>query len=552
MSIKNCEQSYSDDIRTGYISGLTFKNKEVQYSVVDGLAVFEGDIILGTVEEMERRAEVVRSGMDSIGPLGIVRTGQQYRWPAALMPYEIDPLLTDQHRVMDAIAHWENNTPVRFVLRTPENADQYPNYVRFHPDGSSCQAAVGMQGGKQEISLGPGCGTGSTIHEIGHVWGLWHEQSREDRDTYVKINYENIEPGQEYNFDQHISDGDDFGAYDYGSIMHYGRYAFSKNGQPTIEVLQPGMNIGQRERLSPGDITAVELMYPQFSSKTFVTVISRNSQQLDIFAVDQQLAYCRTAWWDTVRWWGWPVVQAGQFPIGAPIAAVSRNPSMINLFGVGTNKQFYAAWWENGQWNGWLPILNRQFPPGTPIAAIARNPNQMDLFAVADDGYCCTAWWNAQQGWAEWSKVQDRQFQPGTPIAAVSRNPDQMDIFGVSGDGYCYTAWWNARQGWGGWSKVQDRQFQPGTAIAAVSRNPDQMDIFGVGGDGYCYTAWWNARQGWGGWSKVQDRQFQPGTPIAAVSRSPDQMDIFGVGADGHCYTAWWNVQQRWGGWGAI
>src|SRR5262245_44096377 len=128
MSIKNCEQSYSDDIRTGYISGHTFKNKEVKYSVVDGLAVFEGDIILGTVEEMERRAEEVRSGMDSIGPLGIVVKGLQYRWPAALMPYEIDPLLTDQHRVMDAIAHWEKNTPVRFVLRTPENAGQYPNY----------------------------------------------------------------------------------------------------------------------------------------------------------------------------------------------------------------------------------------------------------------------------------------------------------------------------------------------------------------------------------------------------------------------------------------
>jgi hypothetical protein len=85
-----------------------------------------------------------------------------------------------------------------------------------------------MQGdGQQTISLGAGCTTGSAIHEIGHAVGLWHEQSREDRDLFVTINWQNIEPGKEHNFDQHITDGDDIGTYDYGSIMHYPRTAFS-------------------------------------------------------------------------------------------------------------------------------------------------------------------------------------------------------------------------------------------------------------------------------------------------------------------------------------
>ena len=56
---------------------------------------------------------------------------------------------------------------------------------------------------------------------------MWHEQSREDRDRFVKINWQNIQAGREHNFNQHMSDGDDIGAYDYQSIMHYGSNYFA-------------------------------------------------------------------------------------------------------------------------------------------------------------------------------------------------------------------------------------------------------------------------------------------------------------------------------------
>ncbi|PSB45491.1 zinc metalloprotease [Cyanosarcina cf. burmensis CCALA 770] len=251
----------SDTVRTGFISGATFKNKPVQYSVVDGLAVFEGCIVLGTVEEMEQKTAAVRAGKeDDEDARGVFITGQQYRWKNGIVPYEIDPNLPNSGRVTDAIAHWQKNTSIRFVQRTSSNASQYPNYIYFRP-ADGCWSFVGMRGGKQDVGLANGCGLGATIHEIGHALGLWHEQSREDRDRHIQIHWENIQPGTEHNFNQHINDGDDYAAYDYDSIMHYGSTAFSKNGQPTITTIPAGKPIGQRNTLSGTDIATIAFLY---------------------------------------------------------------------------------------------------------------------------------------------------------------------------------------------------------------------------------------------------------------------------------------------------
>jgi hypothetical protein len=90
-------------------------------------------------------------------------------------------------------------------------------------------------------------------------------QNRNDRDAFIRIQWQNIKSGTESNFNkvnpQYTSD---FGTpYDYNSIMHYSRKGFSVNGQDTIYVYdaQYRDKIGQREAMSSGDITRLKKMY---------------------------------------------------------------------------------------------------------------------------------------------------------------------------------------------------------------------------------------------------------------------------------------------------
>ena len=234
----------------GEFESLALNGEEVSGMRVDDEYVLEGDMLVPQ--------EVVNTTNGNTEAVGVIGR----RWSNGIIYYQIASNMPDVNRtrIRDAIRHWEERTPVRFVRRTNQR-----NYVVFQP-GSGCSANVGMIGGRQVINLSTRCSTGNTIHEIGHCAGLYHEHTRLNRDRYLYIAFNNIQEGRENNFiraDLRTSDVRDWSgnSVDYGSIMMYSSTAFSKNGNRTIIRRDGRSYTAQRNGLSSLDITGIDRMY---------------------------------------------------------------------------------------------------------------------------------------------------------------------------------------------------------------------------------------------------------------------------------------------------
>lgn len=155
---------------------------------------------------------------------------------------------------------------VQFVNRTNQ-----VDFITVTGDATGCSSFVGRVGGSQLLKLKPnnlesGCFRLFTIvHEFIHALGFHHMQSSHDRDAFVRIVWENINPSNVNNFNLYGVDRvTHFDVpYDIGSVMHYSATSFSINGQPTIIPLNDLGNVimGQRTQMTDKDILRIRRMY---------------------------------------------------------------------------------------------------------------------------------------------------------------------------------------------------------------------------------------------------------------------------------------------------
>lgn len=173
-----------------------------------------------------------------------------------------------KNNVYIALQRMRKRIDIEFV---EEPADDMIMFI----NGRGCKSNIGKIGGVQTIDLqhtksNPYCvNPGTVTHELSHALGLWHEQSIEDRDKYVRVNYQNMDESMHRNFVK-VKGANNMGTnYDYNSILHYRSTSGSNNGKPTMEAIDSEGKVnkeltdsmGKNWQLSPSDSVQLLLMY---------------------------------------------------------------------------------------------------------------------------------------------------------------------------------------------------------------------------------------------------------------------------------------------------
>ena len=589
--------SNSDSVwRRGYIQGNTFSNKEIQYRVHDGRAIFEADIIIAeTPKEIERlNHKLVK---------GVGRRGEKFRWPRAEIPYVIQSALPNQNRVNDAIKHWQENTPIRFIQRTDNNSQYYPNYVSFkqyiptrqeqenQEEIFHCSSPIGMQGrGEQSIIISDECVIGDVIHEIGHTVGLWHEQSREDRDKYVEILWENVQDGKQpdgtydptkdnrHNFDQHITDGDQIGSYDYCSIMHYGAWYFSKYknspDKPTIRIKQPFRpcgtvnEIGQKNGLSPGDRAAIIQMYGTTAS----TIIRNSDGRLEAFLIrwDGQIyhklqtapnsipeskpgAAATSGWSDS-----WSPIELQVSVSGRPVILKNADGSMDVFYTRDANILHYTKQGPNNPWTYSLMHEDNNLPElrqGNIEVARHYADGRLESFWIHHYDFELHHNWQSESNrqWNISTNLGGRWSPNRRPV--IAENADgRLQVFIVDLNNQLYHRWQTAPNNSSQWSNGWDPLGGPLASDPVVARNSDgRLELFKVDADDNQLYHRWQIKpnsipetkpdgtytSGWSdSWSPLGGYWSPRAQPVIAQN-ADGRLELFMVGTDGRLYHTW-------------
>ncbi|XP_040570961.1 zinc metalloproteinase nas-6 isoform X1 [Lepeophtheirus salmonis] len=233
-------------------------------------------------------------------------------WPNNTVPYILAGGFSkdDLSLIQSAMDGIEKKTCVRWVPRNGEKS-----YVYIKNDESGCFAVLGYNEyrGKHVLNLQRSNGFSTCMifgiaqHEMLHILGYGHEQTRPDRDSYVRIHWDMIQRDAISNYFKSIYDNttiippqcrprstattfddcysgfttDTFGyPYEYGSVMHYGLDDFQTSDKNTMDVLRSvpfGIRIGQRIGMTELDALKVKAKYNCDQLSTLSTTSPTNA-----------------------------------------------------------------------------------------------------------------------------------------------------------------------------------------------------------------------------------------------------------------------------------
>lgn len=238
------EGVYPDGPNHRLVIDVRGQRREVTVTEIGGKLMLEGDMVVGDAELLDGK----HTRLYSVPTLGEL-------WPGGVVPYVITGSLEDPERITAAMDLISQHSPVRFVVRTTES-----DYVRFvtSTDENVSSSKLGRQGGRQDIAVWLTHPAGVIAHELFHALGIFHEQSRSDRDDWISYHKECVKLGRRHNFT--IEDGTVMTPFDFSSIMLYSSNSFADGCSPLTRKDGTTWN-ANRSMLSDEDINGLYLLY---------------------------------------------------------------------------------------------------------------------------------------------------------------------------------------------------------------------------------------------------------------------------------------------------
>lgn len=459
-----------------------YRGQYIEYLIVNGKNIWQGDILL--------RDDEISPSLAASKESGALILGRQ--WPGRVIPYVFDAGLPAAMRteITSAMEHFWGS--FKFVTRTTER-----DYVRFKPDDDVCASSMGRIGGEQFVTVPDWCFRYTLVHELGHTLGLFHEQSRRDRDTYLKVDVSNVKSELRDNFATYVAQGlagQDMYPFDFNSIMLYGSmvptsWLLDSNGSNTVmRRITPAGNItfsNQITGLSAADIRTLDRSHAM-PGWVYVAAAARSASKLAAFAADAAGNLKMSRWTGTtsadLAYGPWTAVP-GMTETSAELTAVVRDENTMDLFMAGHGNRIYTVQYNSTKFpgSGWSPVktipgIEVEFD--TRIEAVATDANTVHVFAVDRQRNLRTFTVNAAQGIGAVSAFGDRtvisNFGP-----KVIKSGRYLFAFRIDENGRVGLRRWNA----GTWEAWRDLAciVGPATEIAAASRSENSVHVLVAG-----------------------------------------------------------------------
>jgi hypothetical protein len=430
---------------------------------------------------------------------------------------------------------------------------------------------VGMIGGAQDMNISNWNSKFIIVHEIGHALGQIHEQSRSDRDTYVRILTANIQAGQEYNFEIRNSSVL-YGLYDFDSVMHYHRAAFSRNGQntiePTAEYSAYLYSMGQTNHLSASDASGMAQRYggvstpppnDHFGSRQTIFGSSGNTSANSVGATKEsgEPNHAANVGGASI-WYSWTAVASGLVTIDtrgsnfdttlhvwrgnsvSALSSVAGNDDIIlgqDLASIVTFNviagQTYQIAVDGYDGESGTVRLNWQGPRAASTASKA------DLNS---DGHADFVWQNTQTGERVIWFLRNGQYQSGSHLQTIAPQWRIASAADFNDDGHADFVWQNIVTGERVIWFLRNGQYQSGIYLQTIPPEWEIASAADFNADGHADFAWQNTRTGERVMWFLRNGQYQSGIYLPTIAPEWRIAGATDFNNDGYGDFAWQNI----------